>query len=381
MKTLNDSVKKKQIGLLVGIVVGLFGLGSAVAWFFNDEPRIRKGKETQTETIQITSKNLGQEHFVATYGAELVSVRNEVKRLREELASAEKERKDALVPKPDPNDPFEVNINTQAGGPLPPTPMPGDRLKSGSSSRDLRRLTSKSIPLEKKPEEKFHLTRGDSPVAMNRLVEVKAESIIPSGSFVRATLLNGVEAPTGGQAQNNPMPVLIELTDKAFLPNKYRSDLSKCFVTANATGDLSSERVLIRLDRLSCLDAHGGAVDTKITGYVTGEDGKTGLRARVVTRSGQAIASALLVGALSGLGDAISMEAQETTTNFAGVNSTNVRNPWRYGMGKGVADAMDRIADYYLRLADKIFPVLEIDAGRKVDIVITQSASIKRVEP
>ena len=76
MKTLNDSVKKKQMALLVGIVVGLFGLGSAVGWFFNDEPHIRKGKEAQTETIQITSKNLGQEHFVATYGAELVSVQN-----------------------------------------------------------------------------------------------------------------------------------------------------------------------------------------------------------------------------------------------------------------------------------------------------------------
>jgi conjugal transfer pilus assembly protein TraB len=44
-------------------------------------------------------------------------------------------------------------------------------------------------------------------------------------------------------------------------------------------------------------------------------------------------------------------------------------------------DAMDRIADYYLRLADKIFPVLEIDAGRQVDIVVTQSASIEREMP
>ena len=378
---MNDSVKKKQIYTLLGILVGLFSVGAIVAYFVNDKPLIRKGKETPTETIQITSKNLGQEHFVATYGAELVSVRNEVKRLREELATAEKERKDALLPKPDPDDPFQTNMNTEPGGILPPTPMPGDRLKSGSSAREIRRLTSKSIPVEKKPEEKFHLTRGDSPVAMNRLVEVKAESIIPSGSFGRATLLNGVEAPTGGQAQNNPMPVLIELTDKAFLPNKYRSDISKCFVTANATGDLSSERVLIRLDRLSCLDAHGGAVDTKIQGYVTGEDGKTGVRARVVTRSGQAIASALLVGTLSGIGDAISMEAQETTTNWAGINSTNTRNPWKVGIGEGISDAMDRIADYYLRLADKIFPVLEVDAGRKIDIVITQSASIKRVEP
>ena len=37
---------------------------------------------------------------------------------------------------------------------------------------------------------------------------------------------------------------------------------------------------------------------------------------------------------------------------------------------------LEGVADYYLKLADKIFPVLEVDAGRDVDIVITQSASI-----
>ena len=378
---MNDSVKKKQILTLLAILGGFAVIAGLGTWLMGDAPKARKSKPNEIESIQITSKNLGQEHFVATYGAELSSLRDEVKNLRKELAVAEKERKDALIPKPDPNDPFEFNINTEPNGVLPPSPTPKQRLQSGSSGREMRRLTTKSIPVQKPTEEKFHLTVGDSPVAMNRLVEVKAESVIPSGSFVRATLLNGVEAPTGGQAQNNPMPVLIELTDKAFLPNKYRSDISKCFVTANATGDLSSERVLIRLDRLSCLDAHGGAVDTKSQGYVTGEDGKTGVRARVVTRSGQAIASALLVGTLSGIGDAISMEAQETTTNWAGINSTNTRNPWKVGIGEGISDAMDRIADYYLRLADKIFPVLEVDAGRKIDIVITQSASIKRVEP
>jgi conjugal transfer pilus assembly protein TraB len=177
------------------------------------------------------------------------------------------------------------------------------------------------------------------------------------------------------------MPLLLELTDKAVLPNRFRSDIQRCFVTANATGDLSSERVLIRLDRLSCLDETGGAVDVKLTGYVAGEDGKTGLRARVVTRSGQAIANALLVGTLSGLGDAVSLAAQESSTNFAGTVTTTVKNPWKSGLGEGMKDAMDRIADYYLRLADKIFPVLEIDAGRQVDIVVTQSASIEREMP
>lgn len=70
------------------------------------------------------------------------------------------------------------------------------------------------------------------------------------------------------------------------MPNLYRSGIKRCFVTANATGELASERVLIRLDRLSCIDENGGAVDKKIQGYVSGEDGKTGLRARLVTKSG-----------------------------------------------------------------------------------------------
>ena len=54
--------------------------------------------------------------------------------------------------------------------------------------------------------------------------------------------------------------MLLELTDSAVMPNLYRSGIKRCFVTANATGELASERVLIRLDRLSCIDENGGAV-------------------------------------------------------------------------------------------------------------------------
>ena len=108
-------------------------------------------------------------------------------------------------------------------------------------------------------------------------------SYLPSGTFAKARLLNGATAPTRGQGSGNPVPVLLELTDSAVMPNLYRSGIKRCFVTANATGELASERVLIRLDRLSCIDENGGAVVKKIQGYVSGEDGKTGLRARLVT--------------------------------------------------------------------------------------------------
>ena len=37
---------------------------------------------------------------------------------------------------------------------------------------------------------------------------------------------------------------------------------------------------------------------------------------------------------------------------------------------------MDRLANYYISLAEKTFPVVEIDAGRMVDVVITKGVVI-----
>ena len=100
------------------------------------------------------------------------------------------------------------------------------------------------------------------------------------------------------------------------------------------------------------------------------------MRARLVTRSGQAIASALLTGSISGLGKAVSLSAQDTTTYTSGAVGTTVSDSFRAGLGEGLESALDRIADYYIRLADKIFPCLEIDSGRKVDLILSQGLTI-----
>lgn len=217
---------------------------------------------------------------------------------------------------------------------------------------------------------------GDAPIAANRARHEAERTYLPAGSFARATVLSGVTAPTGGNAAQNPMPLLLEVTHFANLPNDFKANVRRCFVTANATGDISSERVLVRLDRLSCMNKAGRAVDVRVQGYVTGEDGKAGVRARLVTRSGQAIASALFTGAISGLGKAVSLSAQRTTTYTSGAVESSVDNAWAAGIGEGVDSAMDRIVNYYLKLADKIFPVLELDSGREVDIVLAQGLSI-----
>ena len=212
----------------------------------------------------------------------------------------------------------------------------------------------------------------DTPLQVNRAAGTTVEDYLPAGSFVRGRLLTGVYASTGAGAASQPLPMVIRLEDTAVLPNAWRSQVTACHVTASATGDLSSERAFVRLDRLSCVGKKGEALDVRVSGYAVGEDGKVGVRGKLVTRSGQAIASALSVGLLSGLGESITRSSEEVTTSITGTQSKRYKNAWMSGMGEGLSDSMDRITDYYLRLADRIFPVLEVDAGRPVDLVFSQ---------
>ena len=65
-------------------------------------------------------------------------------------------------------------------------------------------------------------------------------------SFTRGTLLGGLDAPTGGQSQSNPHPVLIRLSDNSVLPNRFRGEYRDCFVIAAGYGDISSERAYLQ---------------------------------------------------------------------------------------------------------------------------------------
>lgn len=373
----NSQVRIKQwvtLAILTTVVITF-----AIIMAIFSQGREKQEKPTPATTINLDNHSFNEEHFVTTYGAKMSELEKEVANLQAQIKrEEERKNREAKVKAREErfNDAFD-SVEYESVG---------DITATSDNSNGFRPVSNKTQPIDgpriviKKVSDISTVDSTDNhkkdDIAKNRTREKKADDLLITGSFARARLLNGVEAPTGGQANGNPVPMLLEIKDPAFLPNRYRSDIKRCMVTANATGDLSSERVLVRLDRMSCITNSRGAIDVRVTGYVTGEDGKTGLKARVVTRSGQAIANALLVGTLSGLGEAVSLAAQDSTTNFAGTVTNSVNNPWRAGLGDGMKDAMDRVADYYLKLADKIFPVLEVDAGRDVDIVITQSSSI-----
>ena len=200
---------------------------------------------------------------------------------------------------------------------------------------------------------------------------------LPSGSFTRALLLGGLDAPTGGQAQRNPQPVLLRLLDHAMLPNQFRGRIKECFVVGAGYGDVSAERAYIRTESLSCVTRDGTAIDVPIRGYVAGEDGKAGMRGRLVSKQGQILANALLAGVASGIGTAFQQSA--TTLSISPLGATGTVDPSKQlqaGLGTGVGRALDRLAQYYITLAEKVFPVIEIDAGRTVDVVLTQGIAL-----
>lgn len=197
-------------------------------------------------------------------------------------------------------------------------------------------------------------------------------------SFTRGTLLGGLDAPTGGQSQANPHPVLIRLSSDSVLPNQFRGEYRECFVIAAGYGDISAERAYLRTESLSCVREDGAALEVRIQGSVYGEDGKVGMRGRLVTKQGQMLANALLAGVVSGIGQGLSTASTSYSTSPLGTiaSADSGADAYRAGLGSGVGKALDRLAQYYIKLAENTFPVIEVDAGREVDVVITKGVRI-----
>jgi conjugal transfer pilus assembly protein TraB len=47
------------------------------------------------------------------------------------------------------------------------------------------------------------------------------------------------------------------------------------------------------------------------------------------------------------------------------------------GAVKGVGSALDRLANYFLDMAEEMFPVIEVDAGRGIEFVLNRGATLR----
>ena len=197
-------------------------------------------------------------------------------------------------------------------------------------------------------------------------------------SFMEATLLSGLDAPTTSEAKGNPVPVLLRVKTPAVLPNSVKANLKGCFVIADGKGNLATERAELLLVSLSCLDRKGQAVvDQKIKGFVVDADGKIGLRGRVVAKMGSMIARSMLAGFFGGAGDAI--KASATTTAISPLCTTQTVDPKDIamsGVGSGLSSGFKEMQKFYMELARQTMPVVEVGATKPVTLVISEGVNL-----
>lgn len=214
---------------------------------------------------------------------------------------------------------------------------------------------------------------GPMPLNQTRIGVREDDMWIPSGTFIKARLLSGLVAPTGTRASQNPHPVLLELLEDGMGPNKIRLPMKDCFVVGSAVGDLSSERALIRTEALSCVRPDMTTVDIDMKGYVAGDDGIAGIRGTVVSKQGSLIAQSLLAGFAKGISDVMRFQSSSVVMTPTGImQSIDPNQAVKGGALGGVGNSMDRLAHWYISLAEEIFPVIEVSAGRTVDVVVTK---------
>lgn len=213
---------------------------------------------------------------------------------------------------------------------------------------------------------------------------------VPPNAYAPARVLVGVDAATGTSFSSDPKPVLLRITGPATHVGErgaYQTTrLEGCVVNGAAYGELASEKVYIKLQRITCPAGPGKFSVATVEGYVTSK-GKAGVRGPVISREGSLTSRALVAGALNGLGQGLS---QNLNSSVGGVNTTPDSIGGLLGtqrlsgeeiaqgaIGSGVSGAASMLAEYYIKRAEQYQPVIEMPTGVEVEIVFLSGFQIQ----
>ena len=203
---------------------------------------------------------------------------------------------------------------------------------------------------------------------------------IPAGSVVKAVLVSGADCSVAVQKPTGPNMVLLRPLDNGKLPRNVRVPLKGSVIIGNAIGDIASERVYVRAERMTLVERNGSFVETEVSAYVSGEDGREGLRGIVVDRSGQIITRAAFAAFLQGVGQTIEATLNnQVIEKLAEVNGKKTildLDMFRTSAIQGGTTALNKLAEYYIKRAEQLQPAIQIAAGRVVDVIFTKSVKV-----
>jgi len=126
----------------------------------------------------------------------------------------------------------------------------------------------------------------------------------------------------------------------------------------------------------------GQVVEAALDAYAVGEDGKAGIRGRLVSKQGAIVARSLLAGLASGAAEAFNVSPIPVLQTGNVGSTKQYQQNYSPDMAQGAAasgasSALERIAQFYIDMAENIFPVIEVDAGRQIELVLSKGAELK----
>ena len=131
------------------------------------------------------------------------------------------------------------------------------------------------------------------------------------------------------------------------------------------------------------MEPNGHAIEKKVEGWIIGEDGAPGLRGRVVDRAGSVAREAMVAGVLSGMSNFFKNEANSSVypkTPFGQTNALNGTDAVKTGIGSGASNALEKLADFSIKRAEAMSPVLVVNPGRVVDVVFKTGFDLRPVD-
>jgi hypothetical protein len=196
---------------------------------------------------------------------------------------------------------------------------------------------------------------------------------LPSGSYVKAKLLTGVEAPEG-----KAIPVLLQ-ADYAFIgPNKSKVDLSGCFLIAKSTGNLSIERVEMQTTKISCVSRAGNMFERPLSGFVADNtDNSFAVVGEVNSKQDRVAAMAFLSSVVAGISSAVAQAQTATVTGANGSSSLEITGDQKkYIAASGASNAASTVTQWYLKHAESLLPTINVGSGQDVWIVVQEPVEL-----
>lgn len=208
------------------------------------------------------------------------------------------------------------------------------------------------------------------------------ENYVTSGSFVRAVLLTGVVADTGTDAAGTPQPILLRLVDEGIFSKGYKTkQIKEAIIIGACHGNISSERALCRLEKLSLMNKEGQIVERPVEGWLIGEDGRPGIKGEVVDKASDVARMAVLNGILGGISNYFQNQATAGIYPISAISGQSKAlvgtDALKAGGASGIGNALQKLAEYAIKRAEQMSPVIIIGSGRVIDVVFKSGFELK----